>query len=709
MAAGAGVRAGSGHARGPSRAIPEPALPRALLSFALLIVSAVYGLAAVRTPALTPLGAYLPPAPLAWPAPLRAAISAGWLVGLPPALLGLVAWIVGRRRRAAGLGAAALCPVAAWLLGLPLEPALVAALAAPVGGPAAAAGTARPRRAWGRDPPAPEPAARAAPGPTAADGLLAWSPDAVVAFDSEGIVVGANRTARALLGHELTGHPIGRYLPSLREAGRIVELADAGRPVELPAIHESSRPLVVEASFRTGAGLPWAGLVRLTDVSERRARLAELERLALHDSLTGLPNRLLLHDRLKQAIGAAERTGQPLAVMLLDLDRFKQVNDTLGHHVGDRLLRQVGPRLAAPLRKADTLARLGGDEFAVLLPAPTSLERACRVAERLIERLVEPFVIEGMRLEIGVSIGVAIYPDHGRDLDALLQQADTAMYKAKRERLGFVVFDTETSDADRLRTTLHRDLRAAIDNGQLAVRYQLKVGSGTREPVGAEALVRWHHPQLGLLEPKDFLPVAEQTGLVDPLTVWVLNACLRDQQRWRRAGILLPVSVNLPGRWLEDAKYPAILGMIIAHWGARPAELGLEIAESAVMADVEGTLPGLEALARLGCGLSLDDFGSGYSSLVHLQRLPVRELKIHRQFVTAMTEDKAAAVVVRSIVRLAHGLGLKAVATGVETDATAHWLTTLKCDELQGFAFGRPMDAAQLHRRLAQPSSEVPA
>ncbi len=348
-------------------------------------------------------------------------------------------------------------------------------------------------------------------------------------------------------------------------------------------------------------------------MTERARRLEELERLALHDALTGLPNRLLLDDRLRQGLLQAQRRGEPLAVLLLDLNGFKQVNDTLGHHMGDRLLQQLAPRLAGPLRKSDTLARLGGDEFAVLLAPPTDLEEAGRAAERLVASLAEPFTIDGARLEVGASVGVALYPDHGVDAAELLRRADAAMYAAKRSGLGFAVCDHHDAGSVLRRRGLRRDLQEAIENDGLTLLFQPKVRARDHEPAGVEALVAWRHPEHGLLRAPDFLPLAEQTGLVLPLTLAVLNGCLRQQRRWRQAGRIVPVAVNLTPRWLLDDRFPQVLQLALRGWEGRPAELTLEAKESAISAEPGRAQAVLDAVARLGCRISIDDFGTGYS------------------------------------------------------------------------------------------------
>ncbi len=546
---------------------------------------------------------------------------------------------------------------------------------------------------------------RAGRGPAALGSLVQANREAMLVLGPDGVVAAANPAATALLGADPTGRPAARYLPPAVLAEGEEEAA--GRPIEAEARADSGLPLSVEIAVSpVGPLLPGGHILRVTDVAGRSARLAELERLALHDALTGLPNRILLRDRLDQALRTARRSGGPLALMLLDLDGFKQVNDTLGHQVGDKVLQAVAPRLAEPLRQSDTLARLGGDEFCILLPTTADVADACRVAERLIDGLARPFVVDGMTLEVGVSIGLAVHPEHGADAESLLEHADAAMYRAKRERLGFHVYDRGATLTDS-RAGLRSDLRQALDQGGLTLLYQPKIDTRTGAVAGLEALVRWPHPERGLLAPDEFLPIAEQTGLVLPLTLWVLGMCLRDQQRWRHQGHDLPVSVNISAKWLRDAQFPGILRLLMRQMEGRPDRLVLEVTESGLMSDPERAADVLAELSALGCRLSLDDFGTGQSSLPWLQRLSLHEIKIDRSFVSAMAHDRGTAVVVRSIVRLAHGLGLRTVGEGVETEAAAEALRALGCDELLGFLFGRPMSMQAMSERLAAVPADV--
>ena len=536
--------------------------------------------------------------------------------------------------------------------------------------------------------------ARAGGGALALAGLADNIADGRLTIDADGDVLTADARALELLGGQPVGRSIFRYLPRLAAEGLTID-GLAGRRLETELQHELSRfrPVEVEVTRHESGG---GAHMRLTDISARAERLAELERLALHDGLTGLPNRAVFHDRVRQAIAAAERHVEPFAVLLLDLDRFKQVNDELGHQIGDRLLQAVGPRLAKVLRKSDTLARFGGDEFAVLLPPPVDLETAAGMAERLIESMQSPFVIDGLSLDIGVSIGAAMHPEHGADLDSLIHNADVAMYEAKRERLGYSIFNAQQAQGSARRLALQRDLRPAIDAGDMQVLFQPKVAVAGWQVTGAEALLRWNHPLEGTLQPGDFLPIAEHTGLILPLTLKVVNDCLAAQRAWRIAGTSITVSINISAKWLRDREFPQILRLLLRNWQGRPEQLMLEIPENAVMLDPDGTLEALDAISALGVGVALDHFGTGYSSLPMLQRLPITALKIDRTFVGDLFAERSANVVVRSVIKLAHGLGIKVIATGVESERAANHLAAIGCDEIQGFFIGRPMPAEQL-------------
>ena len=436
-----------------------------------------------------------------------------------------------------------------------------------------------------------------------------------------------------------------------------------------------------------------------------RDSVDHLTRQALSDGLTRLPNRVLLRQRLEQAIQA----DTPLALLVIDLDRFKEVNDTLGHSTGDLLLQQLGPRFGAELRESDTLARLGGDEFAVLLP-DTDTHEAQSVSERLLRALERPFDLDGAGVEVGGSIGVAVYPDHGADADTLLRRADVAMYLAKETRSGVAVYapDRDYHSPDRL--ALVADLRRAIDHDELVLYYQPKIDVRTGALVAVEALLRWPHPSRGLVPPDEFILLAEQTRLIRPLSRWVLRAALRQCAAWRADGLDLPVAVNLSAQDLQDPALPDLVAEQLTACGVSPEHLQLEITESGLLADPPRARERLARLRALGVRVAIDDFGTGYSSLSYLQRLPVDELKIDRSFVQGMAADESARAIVRAVIDLADDLGLRVVAEGVEDRATWDVLAALGCDVAQGYYFSPPLPApdlvgwaaSALHRQLAQ-------
>jgi diguanylate cyclase (GGDEF)-like protein len=432
----------------------------------------------------------------------------------------------------------------------------------------------------------------------------------------------------------------------------------------------------------------------LIDVTDRLRLERKLRHQALHDALTGLPNRELLSQRLSDALGAAASHRRHTALLLIDLDKFKEVNDTLGHACGDQLLAQVGPRLlTAALRENDTVARLSGDEFAVLLPDIPDVDAAVAIAERVLTALHATFPVGGTSADIAASIGIALAPDHGTTPTELLRHADTAMYEAKEAASGVAVYEPDRGQRAPTRFGLLGELRRALDRGELVVYYQPKINLDTRCLHGVEALVRWIHPTRGELLPAEFIPVAETTGLIHRLTDYVLDIALAQAREWSQAGLDVPVAVNLSTRCLHDAGLPRrIIGALDRHQVSADL-LCLEITESAIMHDPDSALQVLGELADAGIRLSLDDFGTGYSSMTYLRQLPVTELKVDRSFVLDLATGEADAVLVRSAVDLGHNLGLSVVAEGVENAVTLQALEDLGCDMAQGFYVARPMPA----------------
>lgn len=426
------------------------------------------------------------------------------------------------------------------------------------------------------------------------------------------------------------------------------------------------------------------------------AREAKISQLAFRDQLTRLPNRQLFNDRLEQTIRVAKREGQSFSVLLLDLDRFKEVNDILGHHVGDLLLQEVGERLQNTLlRDSDTVARLGGDEFAALLTG-TDAVGAQYIAQRLLDVLTESTMLENQKVIPEGSIGLAVYPVHGDEASALLRNAEMAMYVAKRNRSGFAVFDPNLEQHSHEHLSLMAELRHAVEHNELVLYYQPKVGLADDSLSHVEALVRWRHPQRGLVPPGDFIPFAENTGYVREITRWALDAALKQRLLWRDAGIALTISVNVSARDLMQIDFPDMLASLLERYSAGTDWLALEITESAIMGDPQRALSVIERLHHMGLKLSVDDFGTGYSSLAYLKKLPVSELKIDMSFVLNMDKDKDDETIVRSTVNLGHNMGLIVVAEGVETESAWHMLQQMGCDLAQGYHISRPLDNAAL-------------
>ena len=436
----------------------------------------------------------------------------------------------------------------------------------------------------------------------------------------------------------------------------------------------------------------------------RRSRGA-LERLALYDSLTGLPNRVLFAERLERALRAGAEPAR-LALLLLDLDRFKEVNDTFGHAMGDRLLKEVTDRFGQTLRGTDLVARLGGDEFALLLPDADAAS-ASHLAERLLTLLEPPFVIDDQAVAIGASIGIALSPEHGADGQALLQHADVAMYVAKRSAGSYAVYDRSQDDNASANLSLLADLREAISVGALSLHYQPQIESTANRAVALEALVRWQHPHRGAIPPSEFVPLAERGGLIRALTEWVLRSAVAQAVRWRDDGLAVPIAVNLSMRDLLDPRFPDAVSRLLGESGLSPTLLALEITESALMADERLAANNVARLRALGLRISIDDFGTGYSSLAYLHHLAADEVKIDRSFVQGLLTDESCGAIVRATIDLAHTLHFEVVAEGVEDEATWERLAELGCDRLQGYAIARPMPPAEAARWLWGSGADV--
>jgi diguanylate cyclase (GGDEF)-like protein len=470
---------------------------------------------------------------------------------------------------------------------------------------------------------------------------------------------------------------------------------DVGFQLSTSGVLLAFAPVVVVATSFSLLLLPLM-LLPIAAVHRSAKLAAERERQALSDGLTGLPNRVFLIDRTARALDAADRSGTGTAILLVDLDHFKEINDTLGHYVGDQLLRQVGARLRSAMREGDTVARLGGDEFAVLAGDLGGRSDAELVAQRLVAALMQPFSIDGVRLDVQASVGIAVSPDHGADVNTLMQRADVALYTAKEHRGTYAFYRPERDLHSVEKLALLGELREGVSDGQLRVYYQPKCDAATGALVGLEALVRWQHPSRGLVLPDEFIPIAENTGLIGALTIEVLDQALCFARKLRDAGTPLGVAVNISVRCLTDLELPRQVAGLLGRWGVPPESLTLEVTETSIMVDPTRTMTVLGLLRDLGVSLSIDDFGTGYSSLAYLKRLEANELKIDKSFVFTMTSNSNDAVIVRSTIELGHNLGLRLVAEGVEDGETWTMLKALGCDVIQGYHLSRPLPADQL-------------
>ena len=496
---------------------------------------------------------------------------------------------------------------------------------------------------------------------------------AIDAFSDDGL-----QAAMAAPVH-LEGKPAGSLVVASRQSGRFYS--------------EAERDILI--AFAEHASL---ALNDARTVEAMNNALDDAMRQALHDELTGLPNRACFYDRAEQALRNSARDGSHTAVLLFDLDRFKEINDTLGHKYGDRVLKEIGPRIRSVLRSADTLARLGGDEFCVLLPRIDGVGSAIDVADRVVETLEAPFDIDGMMLVVEASCGIAVAPNNGDNADVLLQRADVAMYVAKNSHGSIVAYNDGLDVNTPARLALLGELRTAIAEDELELYYQPQALLDGGRVRAVEALVRWRHPTRGLFPPNQFIPMAEHTALIKPLTSWVLNDALRARRRWLDEGDPsisdeLLVAINLSTRSLLDDAFPSEVLAALERWDVPAHLLQLEITETGIMADPPRARRLLRDLAQLGVTLSIDDFGTGYSSLAYLKNLPVNQLKIDQSFVSNMREDPNDAIIVRSVIDLGRNLGLETVAEGVEDRDTWNELSDLGCVSAQGYYLARPMTA----------------
>lgn len=473
----------------------------------------------------------------------------------------------------------------------------------------------------------------------------------------------------------------------------------------LTPLSRVSRALNAEANGETLEPLARSGVSETQDLLHAfdsmrvqvHTRRSELEYQTLHDRLTGLPNRAMLENMLSNNIAAAQASTQPFALLMIDLDRFKEVNDTLGHSIGDKLLQAIAQRLSAMPQHEDSAARFGGDEFCMVI-SNTTQQAACEVAGLVIKMLDRMIEIDHHQLLVGASVGIALYPQDGDDVQTLMQHADVAMYEAKKNRTGHAFYNAVSNQHSVRQLSLVGELRDAIENGSLELHYQPKFAIATSQFVGVEALLRWTHPTHGRISPDQIIPMAEQTGLIRPLTRWVLDTALRQCAAWRQNGMDISVAVNLSANCILDHHLMDWINQWFTRNDLPPSRLVLEVTESAMMADPVKSIEVLTQFADKGIGISVDDYGTGFSSLAYLKRLPIREIKIDRSFVMDMFTDESDAVIVRSTIDLAHNLGMQVVAEGVESQDILNLLAMLGCDYAQGYHISRPVCAADLQQ-----------
>lgn len=433
------------------------------------------------------------------------------------------------------------------------------------------------------------------------------------------------------------------------------------------------------------------------DVTQRKRAEERVQYLANYDVLTGLPNRFLMQDRLTQVMAHAHRNRLRVALIHIGLDRFKMVNETLGHYVGDALLKQAAERVRKSTRDADTVARVGGDEFTIVVPNVVSLQTLSSVAEVMLDDLAKPFPSDNQDLFVSASVGISLYPDDAASVDELIKHADAAMSRAKQlGRNNFQFFTADLNQEVQERMQIEAGLRTATQRDELSLLFQPKIDLATRRIFGAEALLRWKHPKLGMISPSRFVPVAEEAGLVGQIGEWVLHAACRQIREWQDAGHALRVAVNVSARQFQEYDLAELVSDILKDTGVLARNLEIELTESAVMRDAESSIVTLERLAGLGVQIAIDDFGTGYSSLSYLKRLPLDVLKIDQSFVRDISSDPNDAAIVRAIITLARSLGIKVIAEGVENEAQLAFLNAYGCQYAQGYLFGRPLTAIEL-------------
>lgn len=547
--------------------------------------------------------------------------------------------------------------------------------------------------------------------------------DAVIATDGDGIVTFLNPIAEDMTGwgaREAIGQAIEKVMP-LRDNGNghilinpirlaLTENRTVGMALNCALLRRDGRLLDVEdsaAPIKDYEGNLTGAIIVFHDVSEARAMAVKMTHLASHDALTNLPNRMVLQDRAEQAVQQSKRTGDRVALFMLDLDHFKGINDSVGHTVGDQLLQRVAKRLKDTLRPCDTISRPGGDEFIVLMPDISGIEQVSSLASRLLKVVSHPSWVGEGRYDLTVSIGISIYPDDAESLEDIYRHADAAMYRAKHDgRNRYRFFSAEIEEALRSRHTLERSLRTAVERGGFEVFYQPKIDVRDKSIVGAEALVRWRTSEGLLISPAQFIPLAEETGLIVPLGEFVLRQACLDARKWQQGGKDLRIAVNVSALQIAEKNFVATVSDILTKTGLPPGLLELEITEGVLARDIDTTLETIIDLKALGVTIAIDDFGTGYSSLAYLEQYPIDVLKIDQSFVRNMKTEKSPLAIITAIIHMAHALDMRLVAEGVETEEQSASLLDLGCPIMQGYLYGRPMPFDKMNLFLQETAPE---